>query len=67
MTSKTLWFILDHPLKQWPAGKKEGKTEKQKSEYLNNKKSFLDEIKSIFHNCLSAIICLKIINSEHKL
>ena len=24
----------------------------QKTEYLENEKSFLDEIKSIFHNCL---------------
>ena len=24
ITSKTLRFILDHPLKQWPTGKKRG-------------------------------------------
>ena len=30
-------------------GEKEGKTEIQKSEYLENEKSFLDEIKNIFH------------------
>ena len=30
--------------------KKEGKTEKQKFEYLKNKKSFLDDIKKIFHS-----------------
>ena len=36
--------------------KKEGKTEIQKSEYLENENSFLDEIKSIFHNYLRAII-----------
>ena len=29
-------------------GEKEGKTEIQKLEYLENKKSFLDEIKNIF-------------------
>ena len=29
---------------------KEGKTEIQKSEYLENEKSFLDEIKNIFHS-----------------
>ena len=29
--------------------KKEGKTEIQKLEYLENEKSFLDEIKNIFH------------------
>ena len=31
-------------------GKKEGKTEIQKLEYLENEKSFLDEIKNIFHS-----------------
>ena len=30
-------------------GEKEGKTEIQKSEYLENEKSFLDEIRNIFH------------------
>ena len=37
-------------------GKKEGKTEIQKFEYLDNEKSFLDEIKSIFRNYLRAVI-----------
>ena len=36
--------------------KKEGKREIQKFEYLGSKKSFFDEIKSIFHNFLRAII-----------
>ena len=31
-------------------GEKEGKTEIQKFEYLENEKSFLDEIKRIFHS-----------------
>ena len=31
-------------------GEKEGKMEMQKFQYLDNKKSFLDEIKNIFHN-----------------
>ena len=31
-------------------GEKEGKTGIQKSEYLKNEKSFLDEIKNIFHS-----------------
>ena len=31
-------------------GKKDGKTEVQKSEYPENEKSFLDEIKSIYHS-----------------
>ena len=37
--------------------KKEGKTKIKKFEYLENEKSFLDEIKSVFHNYLKAIIC----------
>ena len=32
-----------------PTGK-EGRTEIQKLEYLENEKSYLDEIKSIFHS-----------------
>ena len=35
---------------------KEGKTEIQKLEYLEKEKSFLDEIKSIYHNYLRGII-----------
>ena len=35
---------------------KEGKTEIQKFEYLENEESFLDERKSIFHSYLKAII-----------
>ena len=38
---------------------KRGKTNKQKFEYLENEKSFLDEIESIFHDHLEAIIWLK--------
>ena len=38
---------------------KEGKTGIQKFEYLANEKNFLDEIKSILHNYLRAIIWLK--------
>ena len=38
-------------------GKKPEKMEIQKIEYLDNEKSFLDDIKSIFHNYLRAIIC----------
>ena len=34
----------------------EGKSEIQKFKYLENEKNFLDEVKTIFHNCLSAII-----------
>ena len=35
---------------------KKGKKEIEKFEYLENEESFLDEIKSIFHNYLRAII-----------
>ena len=49
MTSLTLRFFLNQPLKQWLTGKKkEGKTNIQKFEYLQNEKSFLDEIKKHF-------------------
>ena len=33
-----------------------GKSEIQKFKYLENEKNFLDEVKTIFHNYLSAII-----------
>ena len=36
--------------------KKRGKTEIQKLEHLDNEKRFLYEIKSIFRNCLRAVI-----------
>ena len=35
----------------------EGKSEIQKFEYRENGNNFLDEVKSIFHNYLSTIIC----------
>ena len=38
---------------------KEGRTEVKKIEYLENEKSFLDEIKSIFHSFRRAIIWRK--------
>ena len=34
--------MLGQSLKQWLTGRKEGKTEIKKFEYLENKKSFLD-------------------------
>ena len=70
MTSWTLGFIFDHRLKQWPTGRKRGKDRNTKFEYLENEKSFLDEIKSIFHCFRGAIICEKTKineNSGHKL
>ena len=48
--SQTLGFFLNQPLKEWLTGKKEGKTNIQKFEYLENAKSFLDEIKNFFHS-----------------
>ena len=39
---------MDQALKQWLTGRKEGKVEIQKFEYLENEKSFLDEIKTSF-------------------
>ena len=60
--SQTIRFMLDQPAKQWLAGRKEGKTEIQKFEYLENEKSFLDETKNIFHSFGRAIIWLKIKN-----
>ena len=42
--------MFDQPLKQWLTGEKEGKTEIQKSKYLENENSFLDKIKNIFHS-----------------
>ena len=49
MTSQTLRFTFDQPLKQWLTGRKRWADRNTKSEYLQNKKSFLDEIKNIFH------------------
>ena len=47
---------------------KEGKTEIQKSEYLENEKSFLDEIKNIFQFLKGYHLVgnKNIKNSEHK-
>ena len=50
MTSYILRFFLDQPLKQWLTGKKRGEDENKKFAYLQNVKSFLDEIKNIFHS-----------------
>ena len=41
-------------------GEKEGKVEIQKFEYLNNEKSFLDEMKNILHSFWRAVIWWKI-------
>ena len=44
ITSQTFRFFLNQPLKQWLTGKKTGEDEYTKSEYLENKKSYLDEL-----------------------
>ena len=41
-------------------GQKEGKTKIQKFKYLKNEKSFLDEMKNIFHSFGRAVIWWKI-------
>ena len=51
-----LRFIFHHPISQLLTWKKKRKLEIQKFEYLDNEKSFLDEIKNIFRNYLRAII-----------
>ena len=59
-TSETLRFIFDHPLQAMPyREKKKGRMEMQKYEYLENEKSFLNEIKTIFHFFWRAIIWWK--------
>ena len=45
----------------------EDKTEIQNCEYLKNEKSFLDEIRIIFHNYLRTINSEKMENCGHKL
>ena len=50
MTSYILRFFFDQPLKQWLTVKKEGETKIQKFKYLKNEKSFVNEIKNIFHS-----------------
>ena len=52
MASQTLRFIFGQP-QQWLTGRKRWKDRNTKFEYLENLKSFLDEIKSIFHLVLS--------------
>ena len=59
MTSKILRIIFHQPLKQWRTGRKRGEDGNTKFEYLKKEKSFLDEIKSIFHSLWRAIIWWK--------
>ena len=62
---------MDQLLKQWLTERKRGEDKIQKLEYLKNKKSFLDQIKNIFHSFWRAVIWWKnnklIKNSGHKL
>ena len=66
ITNYSLFFCL---FESWKCGKEGEKL--QKLEYLENEKSFLDEIKNIFHSFWRAIIWWKnkklIKNSGHKL
>ena len=59
MTSWTLRFILIILQSNGRQVEKEGRTEIQKIEYLENEMSFLDETKSIFHSFWRAIIWWK--------
>ena len=59
-------IYLQATLKAMADSKKKRGRKIQKYEYLENEKSFLDEIKSVFHSFLKAIIWWKI-NSGHKL
>ena len=60
MMSQTIRFMLGQHLKQWLTERKTGEDGNTKLEYLENEKSSLDEIKSIFHSFLRAFIWLKI-------
>ena len=67
-------FIFNHPLNQWLTEGKRGEDGNKKFEYLENQKSFFNEIKSIFHIFWRTIICWKkkkkkkvCKNSGHKL
>ena len=53
---QTLRFIFDHHLKQWPTERKRGKDGNRKIWLSRKRKSFFDEIKSIFHSFWRAII-----------
>ena len=61
-----IWW--HHLLKQWPTRrKKDLRLEMQKIEHLENERSFLDEIKSIFHSFWGLSFGEKVKNSRHKL
>ena len=53
---------FDHPLKQWPLGKKWGKMKYKNLSIWSTKRAFLDEIKSIIfksNNYIRAVMCWK--------
>ena len=56
LTSQTLRFIFEHPVRQSLTRQRKGKMGIQTFEYLENEKSFLDEIKTVFHNYFRVII-----------
>ena len=59
MASQTLRFISDQPPKQWLTGWERGEDGNTKIWISRQPKSFLDEIKNIFHSLWRAIIWLK--------
>ena len=42
--------MLDQPIKQWLTGRKRWEDGNLKFKYLENEKSFSDQIKNIFHS-----------------
>ena len=66
MMSPTLRFIFDQSFKQLLTGEERGEKGNTKSEYLKNEKSFLAEIKNIFHYFLR-MWWKKKKNNRHKL
>ena len=56
---KLLRFIFDHPLKQWPTGRKRGKDRNRKIWLSQEWKELFYEIKRIFHSFWRVIIWWK--------
>ena len=59
MTSWNLWFIFDHPLKQWPTGRKRRKDRNTKNWIPREQKELFRWNKSIFHSFWKTIIWWK--------
>ena len=67
MMSRTLWFFFNHPLKQWPTGRKRGKARNKKKWISWEQQAFFREIKSIFHRFWRTISWWKNINENKNL